>query len=64
MKKVLIWGTGKIASRFIENGCNGEIIGFIETNKSIDSYMDKPVYDSRQIPSQYDYIIVASSYAI
>ena len=25
--------------------------------------MDKPVYDSRQIPSQYDYIIVASSYA-
>lgn len=63
MKNILIWGTGKIARRFIENGCNAEIIGFIETKKSIDSYMDKPVYDSRKIPSQYDYIVVASSYA-
>lgn len=62
MKKILIWGTGKYAKRFIENGCNGEIIGFIETNRSVDSYMDKPVYDSRSIPPQYDYIIVANSY--
>ncbi len=60
MKKILIWGTGKIAKGFIENGYNGEIIGFIETNKSIDSYMDKPVYDSSHIPSQYDYIVVAN----
>lgn len=63
MKKILIWGIGKYAKRLIENGCNGEIIGFIETNKSIDSYMGKPVYDSRRFPAQYDYIIVASSYA-
>lgn len=60
MKKILVWGTGKLAKRFINNGCNGEIIGFIETNKSADSYMDKPIYDSRQIPSIYDYIIVAN----
>lgn len=63
MKKLLIWGTGKCAKRLIENGCNGEIIGFVETNKTVESYMGKPVYDSRQFPSQYDYIIVASSYA-
>ena len=63
MKKLLIWGTGKCAKRLIENGCNGEIIGFIETHKTIESYMGKPVYDSGHFPSQYDYIIVASSYA-
>ena len=53
-KKILIWGTGKFAKRFLKNRYNGEIIGFIETNKSIDSYMDKPVYDSREIPMEYD----------
>lgn len=63
MKKLLIWGTGNIAKRFIENGCNGDVIGFIETNKSVDSFMDKPVYDSRHFPARYDYIVVASSYA-
>ncbi|MCI8561274.1 MAG: DUF268 domain-containing protein [Dorea sp.] len=62
MKKILVWGTGKLAERFIKNGCNGEILGFIETNKSADSYMGKPIYDSRQIPDQYDYIIVANSH--
>ena len=49
MKKVLIWGTGKIASRFIENGCNGEIIGFIETNKS--KNLNKIINNSRNILS-------------
>lgn len=63
MKKIIIWGTGKLAKRFIKNGCNGEIIGFIETNKLIDTFMDKPVYDSRHLPDQYDYIIVANSHA-
>lgn len=63
MNKLLIWGTGSYAKRFIENKYNGEIIGFIETNKSSDIYMGKPVYDSREIPKEYDYIIVASSYA-
>ena len=62
MNKLLIWGTGVYARRFIENKYNGEIIGFIETNKSSNTYMDKPVYDSREIPKEYDYIIVANSY--
>ena len=63
MSKLLIWGIGNFAKRFIDNQYDGEIIGFIETNKSIDSYMDKPVYDSQNIPEGYDYIIVANSYA-
>lgn len=62
MKKLLIWGTGKLAETFINNRYNGEIIGFIETNKVKDTYMDKPVYDSRKIPNEYDYIVVANSY--
>lgn len=63
MKKLLIWGTGKIAKQFIENEYYGEIIGFVETVKSTSTFMQKPVYDSQEIPENYDYIIVANSYA-
>lgn len=62
MFKLLIWGTGTIAKQFVANGYNGEIIGFIETNKTIDFFMDKPVYDSKEIPEEYDYIVVANTY--
>lgn len=62
MNRFLIWGTGKLTKQFVENGYNGEIIGFIETNKSKEIYMGKPVYDSSEIPNDYDYIIVANSY--
>lgn len=62
MKKILIWGTGNLARRFIENKCGGEIIGFVETVKSRNSFMQKPVYEVRKIPKTYDYIIVANSY--
>lgn len=60
--KLLVWGTGGIAKQFIENGYAGEIIGFIETKKSKNSFMDKFVYQSDELPSpkQYDYIIVAN----
>lgn len=33
MVKLLIWGTGDIAKRVLENGLNGELIGFVETKK-------------------------------
>lgn len=62
MKKLLIWGTGKLARQFINNGYTGEIIGFIETHKSTDNFIQKPVYDSNEIPKDYDYIIVANSH--
>ena len=63
MRKILVWGTGKIAKRFIDNQFNAEIIGFIETNKSKATYCGRPVYDCRQIPKEYDYIVVANTYA-
>lgn len=62
MKKILIWGTGYVAEQFIQNGFRGEVIGFIETRKSKDYYMQKPVYSSEEIPADYDYIIVANTY--
>ncbi len=63
MKRILVWGTGRLAKKFIDNQYNGEIIGFIETKKSATSYMGLPIYDSMEIPIEYDYIIVANSYA-
>ena len=62
MKKLLIWGTGNFAKRFIDNQYNGEIIGFIESDKSKAFFMGEPVYDCHEIPEDYDYIIVANSY--
>ena len=62
MKKLLIWGTGKLAKQFLSNGYCGEIIGFIETNKRVDMFANKPVYESNEIPKEYDFIIVANSY--
>lgn len=41
----------------------GEVIGFIETNKSVNHFMNKSVYESNELPKEYDYIIVANSYA-
>ena len=63
MKKLLIWGTGKIANKVLENGINGEIIGFIETNGTLEIYKQKKVYTVKSIPREYDYIIVANSFA-
>lgn len=62
MDRLLIWGTGYLAERFIGNSYHGEITGFIESDKTKSFFMDKPVYDSREIPEGYDYIIIASSY--
>lgn len=62
MRQLLIWGTGNLAKKFIENKYNGEIAGFIETNKTKSVFMGKPVYSSSEIPKDYDYVIVANSY--
>lgn len=62
MKKILIWGTGAIAKQVLHNVVNGEIVGFIETNKKADLFHDKPVYSIGEIPVSYDYIVVANTY--
>lgn len=64
MNRLLVWGTGKFAKKFIYDQYNGEIIGFIETDKEKDTFMGKQVYSSNEIPEdyKYDYIIIANSY--
>lgn len=62
MKKLLVWGTGNNARRLIDNGYVGEIIGFIETVKTRECFMGKPIYSSDEIPDNYDFILVASCY--
>lgn len=61
--QVLIWGTGSIARRILDNGMEAEIIGFIESNKAHDVFEQKPVYNADEIPDNYDYIIVANSFS-
>ena len=62
MKKILIWGTGAVARQVLHNSINGEIIGFIETCKKIDTFQDKLVYGIGEKLPSYDYIIVANTY--
>ena len=33
-KKILIWGTGNICNKVLNNGIQGKIIGFIESVKA------------------------------
>lgn len=63
MKRILIWGTGKIAEQVMRRHMKAEVIGFIETVKHKERYKDKPVYGYKNIPGGYDYIIVATVYS-
>ena len=59
--KLYIWGTGKIASEYIQCGeiDKDSVIGFIETKKTKDVFWDKAVYEPQEIVDvEYDYIIV------
>lgn len=60
--KILIWGTGEIATRVLNNGLNGEVIGFLETVKSRNVYMGYPVYDINKFSDNFDLIIVANNF--
>ena len=60
--KILVWGAGNTARDVVKNGINGEIIGFIENKKTADTFLQKRIYSIDEIPEDYDYIVVASSY--
>ena len=60
MDKIFIWGTGKIASVLINNIGTERIEGFIETRKTKEVYNGKKVYSPKEIPSDFDAIIVAT----
>lgn len=62
---LLIWGTGIVAQKLLQNELNGNIKGFIESKKSKAFFMDKPVYTPEEIMNfldSIDYILVANTY--
>ncbi len=63
---VYIWGTGKMATGYLEQNelKMEEIIGFIETKKSKQMYMGKKVFEPYEIAQRndYDYIVVCVYY--
>lgn len=64
MDKLLIWGTGFIARKVIDNGLNGEIVGFIETKKSREAFERKPIYnvdEVRALLDTIDFIVIANA---
>lgn len=63
MNKILIWGTGNVAEKLLKNGVNGTILGFIETKRTTKEYYDKPIYEPEELPLEYDFIIIANTYA-
>lgn len=63
MYRVLIWGTGLIATECENNGINAEIVGYIETQKRADFYKNKKIYEINEIPDDYDFIIIANNSA-
>lgn len=62
LDKVLVWGTGVVAKIVIANGLNIEVMGFVQTGKTLDFFMEKPVYSAEELPEDYDYILVANTY--
>lgn len=63
MRKVLIWGTGNLARQILENGINAEVIGFIQSDRNSEMYDGKNIYTVNNLPQEYDFIIVANSFA-
>ena len=63
MKKILIWGTGKIASEFLASDYQADTIGFIQTNKTLESFYGHPVFSVLELPDEFDCILIANHYS-
>lgn len=62
---IYIWGTGKIAKRYMQIGeiTDAQLLGFIQTGHTIDTFMGKKVYSPEEIiDTKYDYILVCVYY--
>ena len=67
MYRILIWGTGKRAENYLLKNyfCNCEIIGFIDTYKKDDRFMQHKVFrpeDLPEIKDFFDYIVIVTQY--
>ena len=60
--KVYIWGTGTMASEYVKKQeiSFNDILGFIESSRTKDTFVGKKVYESQEIAkvNNYDYILV------
>ncbi len=58
--KIYIWGTGVMASKYLETSevKEEDIVGFIESKKRVDSFRGKKVYEPHEVKDDYDYILV------
>ena len=64
MKKILIWGTGRIAKEFVSKLDSTDVIsGFIQTNPVESSFCDWHIYLPNDLPEGDYYIIVANSFS-
>lgn len=61
MMRIYIWGTGNMAEEYLKKNeiSMDDIIGFVESKKSRESFYGKKVYEPHEIAeNDYDYIIV------
>lgn len=63
MSELLIWGTGNIAKKMLKNGFGATVVGYIQSNKTDDTFMGKTIYSPDNINISYDYIVVANIFA-
>lgn len=63
MGKVLIWGTGNMAKELMGHGINAEILGFIQTKKTEECFMNYPIFSCSSIPKNADYILIANTFS-
>lgn len=63
LKKILIWGTGDKAKVLLDNCVKAEILGFIQTSRTNDTFREKTIFEPSELPKEYDYIIVANTYS-
>lgn len=60
MKKVYIWGIGKMTDILLKNGLKAEVLGYIESFVHQETFSGKKVYQYKELPLEYDAIIVTS----
>jgi len=63
-KNILIWGAGKLGACFSYYfGKTENILGFVETKKTKNTYLGYPVFSIKDISKkEYDYLVVANVY--
>ncbi len=58
--RILVWGTGRIAESIVDSLDEGQIIGYVESQKSKELYRGKAVYSASKLPEEYDAILIAN----